>query len=705
MCDKLVYDLAQEVEGSPCVFVRKDWINILDNQNQSYISNQSVLDTSQLSNSNKWMSYREAYFSVPLTLTLVSTGQSGSTGNTEAVIQTVPAPDGNGLFEPTKPAKSADFAVGLKNWYGNIIHSFTLDYNGTTIIQQTPFVNMWNSFKLMTSLSYQDVLTQGPTIGFYPDTAESFEFYDNFQGNTSGAQTASGLITPPVNLITNVDGTLPIASYIPGMGACNNSDVMCSNESLGISFTHFKSGLGNMGFLERQKWISFDLAGTAGLNVNARQYGNLLTGGSLASSEGKTALGALWKGYIFNKQDQTGSIVSGQTVAGVIQYCVVATVYLKHIHSFFNMIPLLKGVFMKMTMNLNNCTSTLHVGTAGIVRTTPLAVTDTPNLAYQMCESVQSALGGSNIAMLASNDVLFPFGQTATTEYITITGTNGANSLLGGIVGAIPNGLVAGNIYYWDKGYKLNVSVGAVCLDSSISNITGVMGAPLSKSIYLYIPAYTFNPTFEQSYLSSPIKQIKYTDIYQYQALNCAGGSNTNTLLTNGIADIKSVLVLPFYSSSGTGVPTLNPRVSMNPNSGFTAGLPVWQSPFDDAGCGPTSPLCHLTNFNIQVSGQNAIYNLQKYNFEQFNNQLYGQNAVNGGLTDGITSSMISRQSFDLKYCYYYVNVERMLPVEQSVPKSIQLLAQNESSKAVDFICFIEYGTQISIDSITGARV
>ena len=35
-CDKLVFDLSQEVEGSPNVFIRKDWINILDNQNQNY---------------------------------------------------------------------------------------------------------------------------------------------------------------------------------------------------------------------------------------------------------------------------------------------------------------------------------------------------------------------------------------------------------------------------------------------------------------------------------------------------------------------------------------------------------------------------------------------------------------------------------------------------------------------------------------------
>jgi hypothetical protein len=131
----------------------------------------------------------------------------------------------------------------------------------------------------------------------------------------------------------------------------------------------------------------------------------------------------------------------------------------------------------------------------------------------------------------------------------------------------------------------------------------------------------------------------------------------------------------------------------------------VFQSPFDPAGTGPTSPLCWLTNFNVQVSGQNAIYNTQKYNFEQFNNQLYGQNAVNGGCTDGLTSGLIDRIRFDMEYAYYYVNVERMLPVEASVPKSIQILGTSQSAKALDLWVFIEYGSEISIDCLTGARV
>ena len=79
MCDKLVFDLSQEIEGSPNVFIRKDWINILDNQNQNYNNNQSVVDTSQLSNSNKYMSYRESYFLMPFLVTIQQTSTTSST--------------------------------------------------------------------------------------------------------------------------------------------------------------------------------------------------------------------------------------------------------------------------------------------------------------------------------------------------------------------------------------------------------------------------------------------------------------------------------------------------------------------------------------------------------------------------------------------------------------------------------------------------
>jgi hypothetical protein len=638
MCDKLVFDLAQEVEGSPNVFIRKDWLNILDNQNQNYNNNQSIVDTSQLSNSQKFMSYRESYFSIPFLVTLGNTGCSGTS---------VQAETGSvGFFKPAVAGTSADYAVGLKNWFGQIIHSFTLDYNGTTICQQTPFINMWNSFKLMTSLSLDDINTQGAHIGFYPDDATSWQFVPAATGPTNATA----------------------GSHLSGNGVCNNTNLLAFQTPSG-SFNNFDSSKGNDGFLKRQSLINFDVDGVVGTTVGAitsTTYGSLLQGGS-------SACDSVWKTYISTKRDTVHtSTGTGVNTVGCIQFSIIATVYLKHVHSFFNMCPLLKGVFMKMTLNLNNTTSAISAVSYG-----NSGASAGVNL---VCTGISNPLGGCNPVMLASGLA----NNGGTSLFTTIaSGATEFNTLL----------------------YRLNISVGATCLDQQMGTVPQ---GTLAKSLYLYIPAYTFNNPFETAYLSSPVKQIKYTDVYQYQVQNVSANGLINNLLTNGIANVKSVLVLPFYSSSPTTTIAVTNGAGgalLNVNTGLINGAPVYQSPFDPAGSGPTSPCCWLTNFNIQVSGQNAIYNTQKYLYEEWNNQLYGQNAVNGGLTDGLTSGLLDRTKFDMNYNYYYVNVERMLPVEQSVPKSIQLIGQNLSSKAIDLICFIEYGNEISIDALTGARV
>ena len=574
-CDKLVFDLSQEVEGSPSVFVKKDWLNILDNQNSNYNSNQSVIDTSQLSNSNKYMSYREGYLAVPMLLTLATTDLATA-----------------GAFLPATTGTSADYAVGLKNWFGQIVHSLTLDYNGTTTIQQTPYCNMWNSFKLMTSLSWNDVWTQGATIGFFPDDPLAFKFIKN------GTATSSG------------------------MGVCNNTTTLADPTTFG-AFNDYRLGKGNEGFVKRQQYINFDADGASGDGT----YGADLLSSSSSSQ--------IWKSYISNKINGVNA-----TTPGVFQISIMATIYLKHLHSFFSSIPLLKGAYMKLTLNLNNATTRFNT-TAGIMTLV----------------SVSNAVGGVNPLMIADSTA----GQ--------------------------------GGVALGASTYTANISVGARCLEPSLSSLTGVQEGGVARSVYLYLPSYSFNPVFESAYLSSPIKQIKYTDIYQYQVKGIQAQTGiVNQLITNGIANIKSILVVPFFADQVA-------------HSGLPSGIPVYQSPFDPAGCGATSPMIQLTNFNVVVSGQNSIYNTQRYSFEEFNNQLYGVNAVNGGMTDGLTSGLIDRLGFDMEYGYYYVDLSRMLPVEESVPKSIQLIGQNLSQSNIDLFCFIEYGVSVSVDILTGVRV
>jgi hypothetical protein len=74
-------------------------------------------------------------------------------------------------------------------------------------------------------------------------------------------------------------------------------------------------------------------------------------------------------------------------------------------------------------------------------------------------------------------------------------------------------------------------------------------------------------------------------------------------------------------------------------------------------------------------------------------------------MTDGICSGLINSLGFETNYCYYYVNISRMLPVEESVPKSVQIIGNNSSGLPVDLWVFLEYGVDISIDLLTGSRV
>ena len=667
MSDKLVFDLSQEVEGTPNVFVRKDWVNILDNQNQNYNNNQSIIDTSQLSNSNKYMSYRESYLSIPLLLTLGQTAVPTSTtfSSVSAIDASIIRCGTTGT--PNDTNTSLDHSIGLKNWFGQIIHSFTLEYNGTTICQQTPFINMWNSFKLMTSLSLNDVSTQGSTIGFFPDDPTTW-----------------GFMYPSANVA--VGAAVVLSDTFSGQGVVNNTNFTQVPTGTLSQNNSYNSMLGNDGFLRRQRLINYDadaFAGTgivtasrtANLGCSPTAYSALLTADNTKN---------LWKSYLSSKRADSISIstagVTSVTTYGYIQYSIIGSVYLKHIHSFFNMCPLLKGVFMKLTLNLNNTSSTIKCAQVSS------AIGNALVPAGVQCTGVSNAIGGVNPIMLASGCTSNGLGGLLVSPSTTVSTT-------------------AGQVTYT---LTANLSVGANCLDQSLSTVISGASGQLSKSIYLYVPAMTFNPTFEQAYLSNSVKQIKYTDVYQYQILNVASNGLMNNLVTNGISNIKSVLILPFFSSTAADSGTVYTNrfgTSISTNTGFLKGIPVFQSPFDPAGTGPTSPLAHLTQFNVQISGQNAIYNTQRYIWEEFNHQLYGQNAVNGGLTDGITSSLIDRQAFDLEYCYYYVNVERMLPVEMSVPKSVQILGTNTSSKAMDYFVFVEYGVEIQIDALTGARV
>jgi len=566
MSDALIYDLSQQTEGAPSIMVRKDWLSLLDNQNGQYNGNSSVIDTSQLSNSNRYMYYPSAYLQIPMVMTLTADANSDA-------------------FLPVAAGTTCDYACGLKNWFGSIIHSIQCDWNGVTVIQQTNFQGLWNTFKLMTTLSYNDILTQGSEIGFYPDDA--------------------------LSVIFNA------AASVNGVGTCFTQNAVTVPVVTGVHSTY---NSGNIGFFKRQQYINYDPDGLTAPASAA--FSTLLTGASSTLA---------WKSYIFNK-------VNGAAGArGVVQWAINGIVRLKHLHHLFEKMPLLKGVYLKITLQLNN--SSVNFSSAG-------------------------AGGNLSINSVASN-----VGGVIPIQIASAAAANGSVACFPAIA------------------YTVSLSVGATPLVSSQTAVAGVTNAPLGRSITLNVPSFVMAPSFESAYLSSQIKTVEYEDIYQYQVLSIPAGSNINSLITNGLSNISKVLVLPFFTTAANG------------------GVNPLYSPFDAAGTGVTSPLCLLQNFQVVVSGQNALYNTQKYSYQQFVEQLAGANSVNGTETDGLCSGLVGLLDFETAYNYYYVDISRMLDIERSVPKSVSIQGTNLSAKAIDLIVFISYRQTLKVDVLTGSRV
>jgi hypothetical protein len=584
--DSLVYDLSQMTEGSPQVFVKRDFLNLQDQNNGNYSGNQMVLDTSQLANSNKYMAYREAYFAVPLLLTATN-GTSGL------------------MAGPNTAVTSCDRAFGLKSWFGSIIHSMSLDYAGTTIIQTTALCSMWQQFGLVTTLSLQDVKTNGASIGFYPDTSDSWSY---------------------------VNGDSP-----EGPGITNNCNALAQQpvaQTLGLG------SISNEGWAERSKQLAFDMLGTPGGRADA----------ALAAAVRAQPYTALLQETAAT-QMRIGTVFQPTTPAECWQAQQMAIIRLKDIHPFFAQVPLLKGVFMRLTLNINQPSITLTRGAS--------------NGTLELTSS-QNPLGGVCPLFVAANipreTSLFGPQTSGLTAALPVQAQPGATDCFVATPGA---------------SLTLSLAVGAKVLNSTQIATGYTKDGTLAQSVFLYVPAYTFNPTFEEAYLASPTKTIVYTDIYQFTTAEVTKGSY-NFLITNGIANIKSVLVLPFFSVIASGA------------AGAGSQAPPYQSPFDPAGCGPTSPLAHQANFNVVVAGQNMIYNTQQYTFEQYMNNLQGCNSVNANLVDGLTSGLVSQYDFLQSYCYYYVNTSRMLPVDEAVPKSVQIQGTSNSILPLKFVVFVE---------------
>jgi hypothetical protein len=129
----------------PPLFNKREWLYINDTTTQ-YDQGTSIIETTSLSNNDKFLDYNAGYLTVPILITL--------TNNTTAA----------GLSNPTNLRKS----LGFKQSFLSMINSITVDLNGQSMVQQNQLIDIYNNFRLLTNESWTSK-NRWSTIGFYPD--------------------------------------------------------------------------------------------------------------------------------------------------------------------------------------------------------------------------------------------------------------------------------------------------------------------------------------------------------------------------------------------------------------------------------------------------------------------------------------------------------------------------------------------------------
>lgn len=270
-------------------------------------------------------------------------------------------------------------------------------------------------------------------------------------------------------------------------------------------------------------------------------------------------------------------------------------------------------------------------------------------------------------------------GPTTTlTTYTQIAGRTCPVLVPGCQAGAPYNAVVAAGNGTFDVEYNVlrTTNVGA-----------GTAVNAFLRSCQLFVPAYTMAADIEAKYLtSSPIKTIVYNDIYQYTVSSVAALGSFNAILTNGILNPQKLIIIPFVNPAGTGTAS-----------------DEFKSPFDTAPS-TTGPLVSISNFQVQVSGKNMFDHPVNYDFEMFRNEV-SKTGINGGVTTGLSSGLITKRMFQFGYRYYVCDLARRLESANSIPLSVQISGTNGSNTIVDYYCVILYERNISIESSSGVVV
>lgn len=268
--DAVIYDESLAPDLGQYPFVKRDGqVYVTDQNNGNYSGNQITIDTSYFANDRqKWASYSEAVLEIPFTWAVKS------------------STDISGTF--------SSYNATIKSGFWQLIDSFQVDYNGTTVVQQMPYINSYISFKAVTSWSQDDQLKFGEFCGFWKDTASSY--------------LKSG------------------AASLDGSGYTNNRLTAAALFTLAVA--------GSVGMPSNE-----------GVLRRALATGYSATAGSFFTSNASP---------VTTGRSYQSTIANGGAAGTIYFWNVLATIRLKDVSDFFAQVPLTKGAYFRFLITVNS---------------------------------------------------------------------------------------------------------------------------------------------------------------------------------------------------------------------------------------------------------------------------------------------------------------------------------------------------------------
>ena len=381
MCDN--YELAKSMfpQGveKETPYVSKQW-NFIQDINGGIYSNNGLslvqFDLSSIYNSTNLIAPDSAFLAIPITYVTAYVTNAGA------------------LVAPVATSWSN---TGLKSGYFNLVHGADVAMNGKTINQFQPFTNAYVGFKLLSSMSTDDLKTIGVSIGMGSelDNPNSLRFNGSAVSNATGAF--------PSNVVVGGVGGNGISNNLPfpitdSTGAGTDQIVLGAQNA----------GMYNNGLQSRMKRV-----------VDVTQTGNYLFGAS----------GTAGTSYITNldnikKEFKPYYVVNNTNYA---TYYDVAIIKLADLFDSWNSLPLMKKLdaTARFYINTGSVVSNVKTSSGGTTSTGLQITSGLGNTFTGTCPLMQNAV--KTLPQDAGAMVSGLFVGTPTATSISAFGLNGIN--------------------------------------------------------------------------------------------------------------------------------------------------------------------------------------------------------------------------------------------------------------------------------------